>query len=259
MIFRKNLEIEADYYEDTKKVLINNGLKVSEQKHGSRKILYGNFQVCGYSEIDYYLPISEKITGRKFNSFLGAFTKSLYNQLRKNNYLYDLEITFDGLSRDKNQKTWKKIKQKEIFYNVDLSSAYWQMAYKLNYISNKMFFNYIDKDEYKEAKRYCVSFLSRENRMIYYDNREITEVNCDISVLQQVYSNIRNELYNTIDKLKKSTSDWLDYNIDGISVKEKDLKLITEKLDSLNLKYKVNECIKIDSTSYYQKGKIRKF
>jgi hypothetical protein len=51
----------------------------------------------------------------------------------------------------------------------------------------------------------------------------------------------------------------LDYNIDGISVKEKDLKLITEKLDSLNLKYKVNECIKIDSTSYYQKGKIRKF
>lgn len=259
MNFRKSLEIENKHYESTKQVLIDNGLTVSEQKHGSRKILYGNREICGYSEIDYYLPLSDKISGRQFNSFLGTFTKSLYNQLRKNPILFDLKIEFDGLSRDKNQKTWKKIKQKEIFYNIDLSSAYWQMAYKLNYISSKMFFNYIDKDEYKQAKRYCISFLARENTMLYYDNREIKEITCDISILEQVYRNIRNELYNTIDLLKSLTTDWLDYNIDGISVKEKDVQLITDKLEQLNLKYKINECIKIDASDYYQKGKIRKF
>ena len=259
MVYRKSLEIADVHYEHTKEVLINNGSKVSEQKHGSRRILYANQEICGFSEMNYYIPLSDKLSSKQFNSFLGAFTKSLYNQIRKNNSLLELSIEFDGVSRDKNYDSWNKMKPKQVFYNIDLSSAYWQMAYKLNYISKNLYQNYIFKDEYKEAKRYCVSFLARENKMIYYDHREIDVMNCDTSVLNQVYSNIRNYLYNTIDELKQATHNWIEYNIDGISVIDKDLEKICSILDKMNLIYKVNECIKIDKNEYYQKGKIRKF
>jgi hypothetical protein len=259
MVYRKSLEIADAHYEHTKDVLIHNGSTVKEQRHGSRRILYANQEICGFSEMNNYIPLSDGISPKQFNSFLGAFTKSLYNQIRKNNHLLELSIEFDGISRDKNYENWNKIKPKQLFYNIDLSSAYWQMAYKLNYISNKLYQNYIYKDEYKEAKRYCVSFLARENKMIYFDNRDINIVYCDTSVLEQVYSNIRNYLYNTIDELKKSTDNWIDYNIDGISVASCDLLSICSILDKMNLLYKVNECIKIDKKDYYQKGKIRKF
>jgi hypothetical protein len=46
---------------------------------------------------------------------------------------------------------------------------------------------------------------------------------------------------------------------ESISVLEKDVPLICDKLKSLNLKYKINECLKIDKEDYYFKGKIRKF
>jgi hypothetical protein len=95
--------------------------------------------------------------------------------------------------------------------------------------------------------------------MVYYDDREINVIQCDTSVLEAVYTNIRNNLYNTIDELKQSTDNWIDYNIDGISVCKNDLKKICNILDCQNLLYKVNECIKIDNNEYYQKGKIRKF
>jgi hypothetical protein len=259
MLFKKSLEIDQEHYEHTKGVLINNGASVSEQTHGSRKILIADGSVCGFSETRYYIPLSDKITKNQFNSFLGAFSKTLYNQIKKNNELLSLKIEFEGVSRDKNHKAWQKLKNKEIFYNVDLSSAYWQMAYKLNYISKNLYESYIFRDEFKEAKRYCVSFLARENEMNYFDGREISRVICDISALERIYENIRNSLYNSIDELKQISSTWVEYNIDGISISAKELQKICEALDKMNLLYKVNECIKVDKYEYYQKGKIRKF
>lgn len=259
MLYRKNLEIDSFNYEPTKQVLIDNGSNVYEHSYGSRKTLYANTNICGYAEMDYYLPLSKDLSPAKFNSFLASFTKSLYSQIKKNPELFNLNIEFDGISRDRNHKNWSKIKSKTKFYNIDLSSAYWQVAYKLGYISTKMFEKYIDKDEYKEAKRYCISFLARENRMDYYDDREIRTISCDISILYQIYTNIRHELYTIIDGLKSINKDWIEYNIDGISVMEKDVSLICDSLDSLNLKYKINECVKIDKVDYYFKGKIRKF
>jgi hypothetical protein len=259
MVYRKSLEIADAHYEHTKDVLINNGSKVKEQKHGSRRILYANQEICGFSEMNNYIPLSDKISPKQFNSFLGAFTKSLYNQIKKNQELLNLRIDFKGVSRDKSYESWNALHDKEIFYNIDLSSAYWQMAYRLNYISKKLYENYIFKDEYKEAKRYCVSFLSRENEMQYFDGREINRVSCDISVLKHIYENIRHELYNTIEEIKNLSNNWINYNIDGISVPKKSLKIVCDYFDANNLIYKINECIKIDSDEYYQKGKIRKF
>jgi hypothetical protein len=260
MRFSNRLEINDLNYEPTKQTLIKNGSKVSEHIVGSRKTLYSNNIISGYSKTENNLPISDDLPISKFYSFLSSFKRSLYNQIRKNDEILNLKIEFNGISRDKNHDFWKKVKFKEIFYNIDLSSAYWQIAYKLGYISKKIFLAYIDKDEYKEAKRYCVSFLARENEMRYYDDREINVISCDISCLNQIYINIRHELYNLIEELKNLTNNnWIEYNIDGISVKEKHVEIITKKLNEINLKYKINQCIKIDKEEYFIKTKIRKF
>jgi hypothetical protein len=259
-MFKKSLEIDQEHYESTKEVLINNGSKVSEHVMGSRKTLLADNQVCGYSKVDYSLQISKDLPSNKFHSFLGSFTKSLYSQIRNNDSLLDLKIEFEDISRDKNHNQYKKLRQREIFYNVDLSSAYWQMAYRLGYISKKIFNAYIFRDEYKEAKRYCISFLARENEMNYFDGREINNIKCETSALYQIYQNVRNELYNVIDQVKKETKNrWIEYNIDGITISSKDLGIVCEKFNELNLIFKVNECMKLDNFEYIYKNKIKKF
>ena len=259
-MFKKSLEIDDEHYESTKKVLINNGSKVSEHVMGSRKTLLADNQVCGYSKVDYNLQISKDLPSNKFHSFLGSFSKSLYNQIRKNDSLLDLKIEFEDISRDKNYKAYKKLKQREEFYNVDLSSAYWQIAYRLGYISKKLFDAYMFRDEYKQAKRYCISFLARENEMNYYDGREIQTVKCDTSCLYQIYENVRHELYRVISEVRQVTkNNWIEYNIDGITVPSKELDNVCKKFNEIDLFFKINTCIKLDNFEYIYNTKIKKF
>ena len=44
--------------------------------------------------------------------------------------------------------------------------------------------------------------------MDYYDDREIRTISCDISILYQIYTNIRHELYTIIDGLKSINEDF---------------------------------------------------
>lgn len=259
-MFKKSLEIDDEHYESTKQVLINNGSKVSELVMGSRKTLLADNEICGYSKVKYSLQISKDLPSNKFHAFLGSFSKSLYNQIRKNDEILNLKIEFEDVSRDKNYKLYKKLKPKEFFYNVDLSSAYWQIAYRLGYISKKLFEAYMFRDEYKQAKRYCVSFLARNNEMNYYDGREISTVQCDTSCLYQIYENIRHELYNVIAEVRKMTkNNWIEFNIDGLTVPKKELENVCNKFNELNLIYKINECIKLDNFEYIYNTKIKKF
>lgn len=259
-MFKKSLEIDDEHYESTKQVLINNGSKVSEHIMGSRKTLLADNEICGYSKVDYNLQISKDLPSKKFHSFLGSFSKSLYNQIRKNDSLLDLKIEFDDVSRDKNYKAYKKLKQREKFYNIDLSSAYWQIAYRLGYISEKVFDAYMYKDEYKQAKRYCISFLARENEMNYYDGREISTVKCDTSCLYQIYENVRHELYRVIAQVRKTTkNNWIEYNIDGITVPYSEVENVVWEFMELELLFKINTCIKLDNSEYIYDTKIKKF
>ena len=52
---------------------------------------------------------------------------------------------------------------------------------------------------------------------------------------------------------------WVEYNIDGISVLADDLEKVCLKFNKMNLIYKINECLKIDNEDFYMKEKIRKF
>lgn len=259
MLFRNSLEIEDKEFDPTMNVLIKNGSRVSEQLYGSRRILYSDSQVCGYSQLDYYLPISENLPSKKFYSFLASFKRSLYSQFRKNNDLLKLRIEHKGMTRDKNFENWNLLKPKSEFYTIDLNSAYWQFAYKLGYISKKVFNTYIDLEEYKEAKRYAISFLARENEMVYHDGRQIDRIECDISCLYQVYENIRNEMYKSVESVVNIIPGWIQYNIDSISVIESDVKKVQEAFESIGLRYKIETAIKIDEMEYCVNGKIRKF
>ena len=116
------------------------------------------------------------------------------------------------------------------------------------------------KNEFKEAKRYCISFLSRTNLVTYHDGREISEIECNMDCLIQVYENIRNELYKCIDEVRKNVENWIEYNIDAIAVSEKDLELVCKMFDNMDLTYKIKEYVKIDEYEYVtNKGKIRNF
>jgi len=258
MSFNERLEIDIDEYDKTKQQLLNNGSKLWERTFGSRVILYADKEFVGtlIPENNLLLP---KLTSKQFYSFLGQFSKNLYQQIKASDKLLDLNIDFDDVSRDKNHEMWSKVKSRTLFYNVDLSSAYWQIAHKLGYISTKFFDKYMFLDEYKEAKRYCISFLARDNQMKYYDGREIDIITCDTSCLYQIYENIRHQLYQYIKEVYSLTTEWIEFNIDGVNILQKDLNLITQKFDELGLIYKVNECVKIDKHEYFHKGQIRKF
>lgn len=260
MLVKSNLELNPQDYDHTLDVLMKNGNRVvSTQFYGSRQILYADGVVCGYSKVENHLPLSDQLSSKQFYNFLGSFKKSLYSQIQKNNELISLNIEYDGLSKFKNDKGWSKVKPRSIFYVVDINSAYWQFAFRLGYISKKLYEKYLNKPEYKEVKRYAISFLSRENEMVYFDGRPISHVVCDVSCFQQIYDNIRNEMYRTISKVTKDVPLFIEQNIDSISVSEKDLNQTLKIFTELGLYYKVQEAVKIDAKEYCINGKFRKF
>ena len=192
---------------------------------------------------------------------LAVFRKCLYAQFEANSALYGLKIEFKGFSKGKKLDKWKQLQVGDVFYNIDLSSAYWQIAHKLGYITTELFDDYIRLDDYKQAKRYCISFLARKafSQRIDSNTGEVTRIECDNMVLNQVYDNIRNELYRSIQEAKNQANTCLEYNIDGLSVAKDDVRAVTAKLKELGLVYKISECRKIDDSNYTKGGKIRKF
>jgi len=260
MRLRKALEIAPEKYEATKQILIEEGLKISEHFHGSKRVLYSQSKPVGFLEVDHYLNISEELSNKEFSSFLAAFTLSLHNELRKNRDLWTVRIPFPTKSTsDKNQKAFDSVPEVSKFYQIDISSAYWQMAYKIGYISKGMFNKYMFDDKYKEAKRYCISFLGRENFVQYHDGRLIDIVHCDQTLQRQIYENIRNMMYKVIQYAADQNPDWIMYHADSISVMQKDLENVKNIFDELSLHYKVNEVIKVDQVEYCINGKFKKF
>ena len=252
-------EVDINTYEKLKEVQLTNKTSIREHHIGSRKKLFSYDLLIATTANNAQLELNG-LSPQKFNSFLGMFNRSLYSQFYKNPGLYDLKIKFKGMAREKNMKLWDDMNEDTFFYNIDLSSAYWQIAHSLGYISDKVFSNYMYLDEYKSLKRYCVSFLARKNKMRYISiDSEIYEIECDTRVFQQVYDNIRNELYKTIENVRKTCKNYLEYNIDGITVLTDDLLKVKSELKKLDLQYKITECIKINDREYVSGSKVKRF
>ena len=247
-------------YAKIRDVQMDNGTTITEQQVGSRRKLYAKGVLIATTTNTGVLNLGE-LSPKSFFSFLAMFRKCLYRQFEVNPSLFDLKIEYKGFSRGKKLEVWKQLSAGDVFYNIDLSSAYWQMAHKLGYIDSEMFNEYIRLDDYKQAKRYCVSFLARKSfsQRLDASTGELFRIECDNTAFEQAYNNIRNELYRSIDLAKKEAKGCLEFNIDGLSVMNTDVKPVMAKLKELGLIYKVSECRKINDSTYLKGGKLRKF
>jgi len=252
--------VTPERYSELMELQIKNGVPFAEHYKGSRKTLWVHNQpFVTILDGGNYLELGE-ISNAQFKSFLGGFKKSLYSNLLKNPDLITKKIEYTGTSRGKNKEAFNDIQVDGYFWNLDLSSAYWQMGYRLGYISKSFYSKYIDKDTHKVAKRLCFSFLARENMKRYRINNEDYDIFCENSLDQQVYDNVRNELYNIIAGALEIVGDnYIDYNIDAISFPNKFRKEVVKYFEEQNLVFKLIPAIKHSETQYELKGKIRTF
>ena len=196
-----------------------------------------------------------------FKVFLSNFTKQLHKQFLKNDALFTLSISPVIPARAKNQDIWSEVKVGEYFYCVDINSAYWQVAFMLGYIKEPFYHKYLRCDEYKQAKRYCISFLARQNKSTYISNGCVTNhITCDTSLYRVVYENIRHKLYNLVNEMIEAVDNkQIQYNVDAVYVLSENLSTVQNVLKNNNLLHKIIECRKVGENEYTYKGKTRKF
>lgn len=252
------LEVSSDIYEKIKTTQKSNNAQIREFIHGSRKKLFIHNKLIATTSVTSNLDLGG-LSEKQFVSFLGLFNKHLYSTFLKNPEFYDLKIKFTGVAREKNAGTWRSMKEGTYFYNIDLSSAYWQIAHKLKYITTKFFETYHDVDSYKQAKRYCISFLARKSKVLVSTPNNEYEIQCDNSPLQRVYDNIRNELYSCVNVAKNSAKTWIEYNIDGVTVMSDDVNAVCREFKDMGLAFKITECRKISESEYVYGSQVRTF
>lgn len=253
------LSVSSDRYFELRDIQIKNGSNIQEQIIGSRKKLFSHGILLCTTAASSQLDL-KGLSTQKFASFLGMFSRNLYGQFHKNQLLFDQKIEFSGFSRAKNKASYNQVKRGYLMYYVDLSSAYWQIAHRLGYLPESIFKKYMFLDDYKAAKRFCISFLARRNSKQYTSNSgEKFIVKCEINVLNQVYINIRNELYGIIQKSISHVPNWIEYNIDGVLVPASSLAEIEKFFKDQNLHYKITECQKLNENEFRYGTTIRKF
>lgn len=254
----QKLKVDNIQYQNIKDIQLENGSYIQEHYVGTAKKLYSKNTLIATLSVDNSLSLGG-ISNQQFTSFLGMFNKNLYNQFIVKPELYNLNIEFKGSARGKNIQEWDKLPIDSYFYNIDLKSAYWQIAYKLGYITKTIFEKYISNDSFKQAKRLCISFLARPNNMYYMNDNGNYVLECDTLVLKGVYDNIRHELYNSINKALKMSKNWLEYNIDGVYISKDELNIVRQEFKKIGLLYKITECKKISDTDFQYGFKLRKF
>lgn len=255
------IEYTPENYQNCINTQMANKTPFKEHFHGSRKKLYVSNRLCATTISDGGGMDIGEISKNKFIAFLASFSRNLYEQFYKKPELYDVKKNFLGSSSHKNIAVWNTISVGDFFYNIDVKSAYWQVCHKIGYISNDFFLAYINRDEYKKAKRYCITFLQRQNKMTYKTATGESDrtIVCDVQVLRTAYCNIRYELYSCVKNVLNGTENYIEYNIDGISVLSKDFKKIVAGFKEQGLDVKASLCEKINNHQYKQGVKTKNF
>ena len=254
------MALTPEQYSLGRSVQEKNGTVYSEQKFGSRKSLYIGGMIIGSTMVESNLNIGA-ITNQEFRLFLAAFNKKLYKRLRNEVHLYNLKIPRSGPVSKKDVSIWNAIPIGSFFYNLDLSAAYWQIAHRIGYIDTNTFRKYLEDDRYKQAKRLCFSFLGRENKMTYFhpDQKTSFEIVCDMTVLRNVYDNVRNELNKIIVTASKNAGEFIEYNTDGIAVFYTKVDVVKKYFQSEGLVFKITKCKKHSNTHYLSGSVLRKY
>jgi hypothetical protein len=253
------LEVSKEQYNEIMFAQFGNNTNFKEHTFGSRKRLYKNnillATYCPSDSIDL-----GTLDSKVFHRFLANFNKQLYRQFFKNQNLISLRILHDIQARDKHFDNWDALPIGSYFYSIDIKNAYWQVAHKIGYINTNFFTKYLYNDDYKQAKRYCISFLARTNKKSYVSSNGSYTLLCDMGLFNQAYSNVRNLLYKIIYECVESTqNNYLEYNIDGLYVCNTDVKSVKNILKSHGIISKLIECVKVSDTQYSMQNKLRNF
>lgn len=199
------------------------------------------------------------LSNEKFSAFIGRFNKHLYKRFRTIESLWGINISWEGGAGGSIPDNWKKMKKGDFFYSIDLKSAFWQLGYKLGYVDQDFFDQFIQDDLYKVAKRLCYSWLARKRKAIYYTPSGIVEIKGEIGVIKKVFDNVRYELYNKIKDARSGLETVIEWNIDAISVLGSELDIVKERFDKMGLVYKVTLCRKLNETEYQHGSKIKNY
>lgn len=205
------------------------------------------------------------ITIKSFMLFLAEFKINLNKNLIKNNKLWNLHIDYENSKQKTNIHKWNDLEIGSYFYCIDFKSAYWQMAYKLGYIDERIYNQYINLDDYKSAKRLCFSFLSRSVKGIFHnkkfnDTGKNLVIDCDNSFYRNIYGNVRNLLNNLLlDMVNLTDGNYLYYNTDGIYITKEYIDIIKNYLKNEKILYKMTLCKKINEKQYFLGNKLKQF
>jgi hypothetical protein len=204
------------------------------------------------------------ITIKSFMLFLAEFKINLNKNLTKNNELWNLHIDYENSKQKTNINNWNDLEVGSYFYCIDFKSAYWQMAYKLGYIDDRIYNQYINLDDYKSAKRLCFSFLSRSVKGIFHnkkvDDGKILVIDCDNSFYRNIYNNVRNLLNNyLIEMVNITNNNYMYYNTDGIYINKDSVNIIKSFLNDEKILYKTTICKKINDKQYFLGNKLKQF
>jgi len=199
------------------------------------------------------------ITFDQFTGFLGQFNKHLFKQFINNPSLFDIYIDANGSVRKKNTEVFEAIPNNTWFYAIDINSAYWQALFKLGYISKDYFNDYMKIDEYKVAKRLCVSFMARHSAIEYISEKGSHKITCDNSVMIKVYANVRNYLQNIIQEVVDIVPEVIEYNIDAVTVRTNYVDAALSVFTNYGLDVKINGYVKTGSNEYRHGNQMKQF
>ena len=253
------LEVSKEDYNKILFAQYGNMANIKEHVIGSRKRLYN-----GKTLLATYCPNNiidlGQLDSSVFHRFLANFNKQLYRQFVIKQDLIDLKIEHREQARNKNFEGWEKLEVGAYFYSIDIKNAYWQIAHKIGYINDEFFQKYLYNDDFKQAKRFCISFLARTNKTNYISNEQKHVISCNMDLFNQAYSNIRNLLYKIIYECVQSTNNnYLEYNIDGLYILNTDVKNVKTILKSHGIISKLIECVKTGDSEYSMQNRIRTF
>jgi hypothetical protein len=211
-----------------------------------------------------------KLKKESFVRFLAEVKLNIHRNVIESPELLDLKIDYKNSKQGRNLGYWHSLPDESYFYSIDFKSAYWQMAYKIGYITETLYWNYMNLDDYKVAKRLCISFLGRSVTVNYLGKTFKNEENfgqpliitCDNDSLyyKRIYKNIRNLLNNYLyDVVRLSNGNFIKYNTDGIWVTKESIEPIKKYLKDNDILFKTTLCKKISSTEFIQSKELINF